>query len=110
MQSAARTPAHLVGGDLLALAAAAEHDAAIGAPLGDRACDGDADRRIVDRRLAVGAVIVDDVPEPLQRLLQMLFQQKAGMIGADRDAHDARLYYGFRFSVPGSRFGLEREP
>ena len=54
----------LVGGDLLALAAAAEHDAAVGAAFGDRAADGDADRRIVDRRLAVGAVIVDGVPEP----------------------------------------------
>jgi hypothetical protein len=34
------------------------------------------------------------VSEPLKRLLQMLFQRKAGVIGADSDAHDARLYYG----------------
>ena len=84
----------LVGGDLLALAAAAEHDAAVGAALGDGAADGDADRRIVDRRLAVGAVIVDGVAEPRERGLEMFFQQKAGMIGADRDAHrTTRLYY-----------------
>jgi hypothetical protein len=47
--------------------------------------------------------------ELLKRVLQMLFQQKAGVIGADSDAHDARLYYGFmvqgsRFTVQGSRF------
>ena len=82
---------HLVGGDLLALAASAEHDTAIGAALGDGARDADADRRIVHRRLAVGSVIVDDVPELLKRLLQMLFQGKAGVIGADSDAHDAQI-------------------
>ena len=43
----------LVGRDLLALSAAAEHDAAIGPAFDDRAADGDADRRIVDRGLAV---------------------------------------------------------
>ena len=56
----------LVGGDLLALAAAAEHDAAVGAALGDGAADAEADRRIVDRRFAVGAVIVDGVAEALR--------------------------------------------
>ena len=76
-----------VGGDLLALAAAAEHDAAVGAAFGDGAADGDADRRIVDRRFAVGAVIVDGVAEPRERLLQMFFEQEAGMIGADGDTH-----------------------
>ena len=92
---------HLVGGDLLALAAAAEHDAAIGAAVGDRAADADADRRVVDRRLAVGAVIVDGVAEPLERLLQMFFQEKAGVIGADRDAHGARIVLWSAFTVPG---------
>ena len=61
-------PRHLVGRDLLALAAAAEDDAALGAAVGDRPRDRDADRRIVDRFLAVRAVIVDRVAEPLQRL------------------------------------------
>ena len=96
--------AHLVGGDLLALAAAAEHDAAVGAPVGDRAADADADRRVVDRRLAVGAVIVDGVAEPAERLLQVFLQQEARVIGADRDAHDARLYYDrFAARSPVSR-------
>ena len=85
---------HLVGGDLLTLAASAEDDTAVGPPLGDRARDVEADRRVIDGRLTVGSVIVDDVSDPLKRLLQMLFQQKAGVIGADSDAHDARLYYG----------------
>ena len=93
---------HLVGGDLLALAASAKHDTAVGAPFDDRARDVKADRRVIDRRLAVGAMIVDEVTDPLKRLLQVLFQQKAGVIGADSDAHDARLYYGFM--VHGSRF------
>ena len=67
---------HLVGGDLLALAAAAEHDAAVGAALDDGARDRDADRRIVDRLFAVRAVIVDGVPEPLQRRLRCSFRRK----------------------------------
>ena len=77
----------LVGGNLFALAAAAEHDAAVGASFDDRASDRHADGRIVDRRLAVGAVILDGVPEPLQRLLEVLFEEKPGVIGADRHAH-----------------------
>src|SRR5947207_3710410 len=93
---------HLVGGDLLALAASAEDDPAVGAPFDDRARDVEADRRVIDRRLAVGPMIVDEVPDPLERQLQMFFQQKAGVIGANGDAHAAELYYGF--TVHGSRF------
>jgi len=85
---------HLVGGDLFTLAASAENDPAVRTPVDDRARDGDADQRVINRRLTVGPVIVDDVFELLKRVLQMLFQQKAGVIGADSDAHDARLYYG----------------
>src|SRR6185503_15549351 len=84
----------LVGRDLLALPAAAKHDAALGAPFGDRAADGNADRRIVDRCLAAGAVILDGVPEPRERLLQVFLEQEAGVIGADGDSHKERLYYG----------------
>ena len=65
---------HLVGGDLLALAASAEHDTTIGAALDDRARDTDADGRIVYRRLTVSSVIVDDVSGLPKRLLQVLFQ------------------------------------
>jgi hypothetical protein len=36
---------------------------------------------------------VDAVPETLQRVLQVLFQQKARVIGADSDPHSAQLYY-----------------
>jgi hypothetical protein len=33
------------------------------------------------------------VAETLQCVLQMLFQQKARVIGADSDPHSAQLYY-----------------
>ena len=97
-------PADFIGGDLFALPAAAEHDAAFGAPLRHRAADAQADRRVVHRRFAVGAVIVDDVSQLLQRPLEMLFEEKTGVIAANRDAHSAKLYYGSRFKVPGSAF------
>src|SRR5439155_5340037 len=84
---------------LLALPGAAKHNAAIGASVGYRARDVDADRRIVDRVFAGRAVIVDRVAEPLQRLLQMFFEDKAGVIGADRDAHRAQLYYTLAISA-----------
>jgi hypothetical protein len=37
----------------------------------------------------------------------MFFQQKAGVIGADCDAHDARLYYGFMLQVHGAGSGFK---
>ena len=80
----------LVGGDLFALAAAAEHDAAIGAAFGDRTPDVQADRRVVHRRFAVGAVILDDVAETRERLLEMFFEEKSRVIRANRDAHSAK--------------------
>jgi len=83
----------LVRRDLLALAAAAEDDAAVGLALGDRTRDRKADRRVVDRRFAVGAVVVDGVPEARDRLLEMFFQRETRVVGADRDSHDGRLYY-----------------
>jgi 23S rRNA (cytosine1962-C5)-methyltransferase len=79
--------AHLVGGNLLALAAAAEHDAAIGAAFHDCPADIEANRRVIDRLGAVGATIVNAVSEPRQGQLEVLLQRKARMIGADRDAH-----------------------
>src|SRR5437762_9086763 len=102
---------HFVGSDLLPLAASAKDDTAVGTPFDDRARDVKADRRVIDRRLTVGPVIVDEVSDPLKRLLQVLFQQKAGVIGADSDAHDARLYYGFMLhgsglTVRGSRLRI----
>jgi 23S rRNA (cytosine1962-C5)-methyltransferase len=91
---------HLVGGDLLALAAAAEHDAAVGRSVRDRARDRQADGRVVDRLFAVRAVIVDRVAQTRQRLLEMFFQREAGVIGADGDAHGERLYYVALAMIP----------
>ena len=51
--------AHLVGGELLALAAPAEHDADVGIAVADGAADPGTDRRIVDRVGRVGALVVD---------------------------------------------------
>ena len=96
----------LVGGDLFALSAPAEHDAAVGAAIGDGPADAQADRRIIHRRFAVGAVILDDVAKTGERLLEMFFEKEAPVIRADRDAHNAKLYTGSRFKVPG----LNREP
>jgi 23S rRNA (cytosine1962-C5)-methyltransferase len=110
---------NLVRGDLLALAASAEDNAAIGAAVGDGATDADANRRIVDGRLTDRPMIVDHMPDPLKDALQMLFQQEAGVIGADSDAHDGRLYYGFRVQrfkgstvqrFTGSRFNVAMVP
>ena len=39
--------------------------------------------------------IVDDVAESTQRLLQVLFERKPGMVRADGDAHNAILQYAF---------------
>jgi hypothetical protein len=37
-------------------------------------------------------------------LLEMFFEEKSGMIRADRDAHSAKLYTGSGFRVPCSGF------
>ena len=90
----------LVGRDLLALPAAAEDDTAVRTVFGDRAADPDADRRVVHRILVVCAVIVHGVPQPLQCLLQVFFEDKPGVIRANRHAHSATLYYDGRIMVP----------
>ena len=84
---------HFVGGDLLALTRAAEHDAPIGGAGSHRAPDRRADRRIVDRGVAVRAVIVDPMSEPCERRLEVLFQRKPRVVGANRNSHGQRLYY-----------------
>jgi 23S rRNA (cytosine1962-C5)-methyltransferase len=83
----------LVRGNLLALPAAAQDDAALGAAFGDRTTYPDADRRVVHRFLAVRAVIVHAVPQLRERLLQVFLQYEARMVGANRDSHGQRLYY-----------------
>src|SRR3954451_2368417 len=62
-------PVDLVRGDLLALPAAAEHDAAIGAPVDHGAAYREADRRVVDRLLVRRAEVLDRVPETRERAL-----------------------------------------
>ena len=59
----------------------------LGSPFRDGAGDIQADGRIVDRLFAVRAAILDRVPEPRQRLRQVLLEREARVIGADRDAH-----------------------
>src|SRR5437763_1593163 len=63
------------------------------APARDRLAYADADRRIVDRCLARGAVIVDRVTQTGQRLFEMFLQREARMVGADRNPHGRQLYY-----------------
>ena len=90
---------HFVGGYLLALATASEHDPAIRARLGDRAANRDRNRRVVDGVLAVRAVILDEVAKPVQRDLQVFFEEEACVIRADSDTHDPRLYYTLRSAI-----------
>ena len=94
----------LVGRDLFALSTAAEHDAAVGASFGNRPPDAQADRRIIHRRLTVRAVILDGVAQTRERVLEMFFEKKSRVVRANRDAHNAKLYYGSAFRVPASRF------
>ena len=58
---------YFVGGHLLALSAAADDDPAIRPSGRNRPGDTRADSRIIDRHVAVGAMIVDLVPETRQR-------------------------------------------
>jgi hypothetical protein len=78
---------HFVRRDLFTLTTAACDDAAIGVALGHGIRDRYANRGVVDRFFAVCAVIVHAVAESLKRVLQMLFEEKAGVIGADSDPH-----------------------
>ena len=78
---------YLVGGNLLTLSATAEDDAAFGAAADDGSADRHADRRVVHGLFAVGAVVVDRVTETPKRLLQVLLEREARVIGADRDVH-----------------------
>ena len=99
----------LVGGDLLALAGAAEHDAAVGLAGDDRSADGRADRRVVDRLGAVGAEVDRLVAEALELLHEVRLEVHAGVVGSDGDLHarcpSARLRTGKARSTtsPSSR-------
>ena len=95
---------HLVRGDLLALTAPTEHDAPVGPPGGDLTADGGADRRVVDRRLGVGAEVVHLVAVLLEHDDEMLLQAVARVVGADGDPH-GRSRVGDPVSVRARRPG-----
>src|SRR5262245_56754271 len=81
---------HLVGGDRLADAAAAEDDAALGAAAGDALGDREAVVGVVDRRLGgVRAEVLDLVAETAQLRHEALLELEPGVIAADGDAHPA---------------------
>src|SRR5690606_16852436 len=64
--------AHLVGGELLALAAATEYDPDVGVAVAHRARRRSTERRVVDALGRIGAVVDDLVtgcPQPLDQVL-----------------------------------------
>jgi hypothetical protein len=82
--------AHLVGGQLLTLPAAAEHDPEVGLAVAHRAGGGGAEDRVVD---ALGRVrpVVDDLVAGIGKAGdQVLLEHVAGMIGPERDACHGR--------------------
>src|SRR5439155_5898733 len=78
----------LVGGDLLALTAAADDDAEFGVAGDHRAGGRRAERRVVDGRLAVGPQVGDVVPGLAQVGGDQRLQAEPGVVGGDGDAHD----------------------
>jgi 23S rRNA (cytosine1962-C5)-methyltransferase len=98
-QSSADT-VHFVGRDLFSLSTAAEDDTSIRAAVRDNLPDAKTDRGIVDRRLAVGAVVVHAVTEAGQRLLQVLLQRVTRVVCANGDVHGERLYYVALAMIP----------
>ena len=86
-------PRHLVGRNRHAGAAAAHHDAALGASLVQRLGDRAGRIRIVHRVLGMGAQILDGVAQTRQKGRQLLLQVQSRMIGRQRQLHAARLLY-----------------
>ena len=91
---------HLVGRDLLALAAAAQDDPAIGAPRRDLARGRRAVDRVVHRLLGVGSDVDDLVPATSEHILEVLLEPEPGVVGTDGDLHP--------WSSRGSRHGVPR--
>ena len=88
--------AHLVRGDLLAVARTAEDDAErldAGLLVGDDRLRGaDAERRVVVERLVLERTVVDDVvPLSGEVVLQLRGELEAGVVGRDVDAHGSIL-------------------
>ena len=77
--------------DRRAGAAAADHDAAVGLPVADGLGHGLGDVGVVHRRGGVGAQVGDLVPALGQVAGQVPFHLESGVIGPNRDAHEAIL-------------------
>ena len=77
--------AHLVGGELLTLAAPAEHDAEVGIAVAHGSPDARTDLGVVDRLGRVRALVVDLVALAEQHRHEVLLEVVAGVVGADRD-------------------------
>ena len=78
---------HFVGRDLLALAAAAEHDATLGGAGHHLAADGRAVLRVVDRLVGIGPEVGDVVPEGAEHTDEMGLQREPGVVRTDSDPH-----------------------
>lgn len=76
---------HLVRGQLLTLATAAEHDAEVGLTVADRTTHCRADGWIVAALGGVGPQIDDLMPLATQHISEMRLELVARMIGADGD-------------------------
>ena len=85
--SAALAPAHLVGGDLLALTAAADDDPEFSLAPHDPPGHVGADGRVVDRLGRVRPDVADRVALALEVLDDRTLQDVAGVVGADNEPH-----------------------
>jgi hypothetical protein len=79
-------PAHPVGGHRLAVARAAEDDAALGVAAGDRLGHRADEQRVVDRHLGVGAEVDHLVAGVQEAVLDPFLVAVAGVVRADGDA------------------------
>ena len=78
-------PMDLVGGQLLALTTATEHNAEIGFTVAHRAADVGANRRIVATLRTVRSEVGHVVTTSHQQLDEVLLELEACMVGANRD-------------------------
>jgi predicted RNase H-like nuclease len=97
---------HLVGRDGLAVAATAEDNAeAAGIAHGARGSKQDVRRVVVLRVVHVRTTVHDVVPERADVLDESLLQRKAGMVGAEVDAHSGSIAHVLVRGVDGCRGG-----
>lgn len=100
---------HLVGGDLLAVAAAADDDAEAAGVSDDATGGVDAERRVVVGGVVhVRSAVEDLVTGPLQVVLDVVLQLEAGMVGTQIYAHGCDCVRRSSDAVPGAD-GVRRE-